>query len=65
MRNLSFLFLFFHQIIDIPADIVGQAAETGGLGRGQLAVRDLVLQDFLDSFSDLVEDNIIHHRAVF
>jgi hypothetical protein len=62
-RLLFFVFLF-DQIIDFPADVVGQAAEAGSWGGGQLVVLDLVLEDLLDGLPYLVEQNIVDHGTV-
>jgi hypothetical protein len=55
------VFFFFHDIIDFPADVAGQAVDTRSLGRGQLIVRDLVLEDLLDFLFDLIQQDVIDH----
>jgi hypothetical protein len=60
-RSLFIVFVF-DQIIDLPADVIGQAAEAGFWGGGQLVVLDLILEDLLDGLPYLIEQNIVDHR---
>ncbi len=52
------------QVIDLPADVVRQAADTGLRGRGDLLVGDLVLEDLLDDAADLVQQDVVDHSRL-
>jgi hypothetical protein len=55
------LFFFFHDVIDFPTDVAGQAIDTRSLGRGQLIVRNLVLEDLFDFLFYFVEQDVVDH----
>jgi hypothetical protein len=62
-KALALFLFFFEKIINFPANVIGQTAETRSLGCGQFSVADFVLEDFLHFFPDPVKQDVIDHQA--
>lgn len=63
-EELIFLILFFQKVINFPAYIISNTANTGSRSRGELFLKNFIFQNFFDFFSYFIEHNVVNHRLL-